>query len=76
MDMYYFNSFFEDLLFPLIEPLDNLYLFRGQVVKFVDELVYLGLFGWVVEIVGGTSVFKFFSAILRQPFRQLLRQPI
>ncbi|PKL52841.1 MAG: hypothetical protein CVV36_10255 [Candidatus Methanoperedenaceae archaeon HGW-Methanoperedenaceae-1] len=28
--------------FSLIEPLDNSYLFGGQVVKFVDELVNLG----------------------------------
>ena len=41
MNMYYVNTFFEDLSFPLIEPLDNVYLFRGQVVEFVNELVYL-----------------------------------
>ena len=41
MDIYCVNSFFEDLLFPLIKPLDNLYLFGGQVIEFVDELVYL-----------------------------------
>ncbi len=30
-------SFFEDMLFPLIEPLDNLYLSGGQVVEFVYQ---------------------------------------
>ena len=36
-----FNDFSESISFPLIEPLDYLYLFGGQVVEFVDELVDL-----------------------------------
>jgi hypothetical protein len=32
-------DFSESISSPLIEPLDNLYLFGGQVIEFVDELV-------------------------------------
>ena len=50
MNMYYVNSFFEDLLFPLIEPLDNVYLFGGQVVEFVNERVYFQLYDNLVQL--------------------------
>ena len=104
-------DFSEFISFPIIEPLDNLYLFKsmynlyppfskrlisqfnflyillwvagGQVVEFVDELVdlvfkrfYLGLFFRGVEVIGRAPVSKFLPAILRQPFRQLLRQQL
>lgn len=50
--------FAESISFPLIEPLDNLYLLGGQVIWFVDELVdlvfkrfYLDLFLWDFGII-------------------------
>ena len=32
----------------IIKPLDNLYIFQGQVVEFVDELVVFESMGWML----------------------------
>ena len=53
--------------FPLIEPLDNLYLSEGQVVEFVDELVDFFLFDcgvFTTLFFGNNSVNKFIKRFL------------
>ena len=67
MDIDQVNSFFEVLLFFFIEPLDNLYLFGGQVVEFVDELVDFFLFDcgvFTTLFFGNNSVNKFIKRFL------------